>query len=91
MMMDLTIREIDAYAKGCDHARRTAMATDLWAAWNTALFVGHAFAGKRLPKLEPRIDGIMGHKQKSELSKVIEKMRIAAEKAGLPPPKPRMH
>lgn len=90
-MLDLTIREIDAYAKGYDEARRNDMATQLWASWNTALFVGHAFAGKRLPRLEPRIDAIMGKKQKSEVSLVIEKMRLAAQKAGLPPPKPRMH
>jgi DNA polymerase IIIc chi subunit len=89
-MMDLTVREIDAFAKGHDRARRNAMATALWAVWNGAVFNAHGFAGKRLPRLEPRIEQILrGSKQGGDVTLVISHMRKLARKRGLPKPKPR--
>lgn len=89
-MMDLTVREIDAFAQGHDRAQRNVMATALWAAWNAAAFNGFAFAGKRLPRLEPRIDQIMrGAKSSGEITLLVDRMRKIASKRGLPPPKPR--
>ncbi len=89
-MMDLTVREIDAFAEGRDSAQRGAMASALWAAHNAAWFNSFAFAGKQLPKLEPRISQILrGAKPSGELTLLIDRMRKIAGKRNLPPPKPR--
>ena len=91
--MNYTMREIDNYARGVDIARRSEMATMLWAAWEGAAFTGFAFAGKRLPSIDRRLRRIMTHgrvdERRSEVARVIASMRQIAEKAGLPPPRPR--
>lgn len=91
-MMDLTVREIDAFAKGHDRAQRNAMAASLWAVWNGAIYNGHAFAGKRLPPLEPRINQILGKSHGSgDVTLLVDQMRKIAKRANLPPPKRRMN
>lgn len=90
--MDYTIREIDNFANGADHARRTEMATMLWAAHAGAGFYGHVLAGKRLPNIEQRLRKIMeqpGKKRRSEIADVVERMNLIARRAGLPKPRPR--
>lgn len=93
--MDYTIREIDNYAKGVDTARRAQMATMLWAAHQGAGFTGFAFAGKRLPNIDQRLQKIMEHGQgqanerRSEVASVLLKMSMIAQRHGLPPPRPR--
>lgn len=90
-MMDLTIREIDAYARGVDKARRGEMAVALWSAWSAAGFNAYVYAGKRLPNLDDRLQKIMqpGGRRSSEITNVVFKMNEIAKRRGLPPPKPR--
>lgn len=92
-MMDMTVREIDAFAKGHDRARRANMATALWAVWNGAVFNAHGFAGKRLPNLDTRINEIMGKRSagNGDMTLMIDHMRKIAKRRGLPPPKRRMN
>lgn len=90
--MDYTIREIDNYATGVDLARRAQMATMLWASWSGAGFMGHVWAGKRLPSIDRRLQKIMerpGTKRRSEIEEVVDRMNLIARRAGLPKPRPR--
>lgn len=90
MMMDMTVREIDAYAQGADQAQRGAMAMALWSAHNAASFNSYAFAGKRLPNIEQRLGQMInGTKSSPDLSLAIAEMRNIARRNNLPPPKPR--
>lgn len=90
-MMDLTVREIDSFSKGNDRARRNSMVVALWAVWNGAAFNGYAFAGKRLPDLNKRINEIMSgaKSDNGDLTLAIDHMRKIAKRRNLPPPKPR--
>lgn len=90
-MMDMTVRELDAFFKGHDRAQRANMATALWAQWNGAVFIGHVWAGKRLPDIDARIKQIMGNAASNggDVASVITKMRELAKRANLPPPKAR--
>lgn len=92
-MLDLTIREIDAFARGVDASRRADMATALWAAWSTAGFSAYAWAGKRLPNIEPRLQAIMNpaatRRGDAAIANAVLRMKEIAKRRGLPPPKPR--
>lgn len=91
--MDMTIREIDAYAKGVDMTRRSDMASMLWAAWSNAGFNAYVWGGKRLPNIEQRLHAIMhpAKGRQTEVTQVIWRMNEIARRKGLPPPKARMH
>lgn len=94
VIINYTLREIDGYSRGVDNAQRGEMARMLWQAHCAAQFNGYAFAGKRLPKIEKRIQQIL-HPERAKASgrdsvaAVIAKMNSIAKKAGLPPPRPR--
>lgn len=91
IVLDLTIREIDAYARGVDVARRSEMATALWAAWSMAGFNAYVWSGKRLPNIEPRLNSIMNPKagRASDVANAVVRMKEIAKVRNLPAPKPR--
>lgn len=90
-MMDMTIRELDAFAEGRDRAKRAEAATALWQAHQTALFMAHVWAGKRIPDIEKRLAAIMSGGSVAEQSviSVVAAMNEIARKAGLPKPRKR--
>lgn len=87
MVMDMTVREIDAFAAGAARRERRESARALWAAFETANFT----RAKRMPRnIASRIRAILrgpGGQQAEEVRTVIEHMRIAAKRQGLGPPK----
>lgn len=88
--MDLTVRQLDNYARGAARAKRNERASMLWAAWNGAVFNGHAFAGKRLPRLEPLMAKVVQDSRPAgDISLAIAHMRLIAKRRGLPQPKAR--
>lgn len=85
-----TIREITAFARGADRSHRFQMATKLWAVREGAVFGSYVNAGKRVPKIEDRLQAIMhGPKQRSGVADTIFHMKEIAKRRNLPPPKRR--
>lgn len=85
IIMDMTVREIDAYAAGADRRNRIAAALALSSAWQTANYI----RAKRLPDIKGRLREIVrGNRPQTaaETRSVIEMMRRSAGKQGLPPP-----